>query len=845
MARPKRDALRFKAAVYQGWDPLAPRAKIAYQWALAKIRAAAGGVEIEVVQTKLSMPNEKDLKTEIGHVLFLDIVGYSKLLIDQQSDRLQTLKQIVRDTAQVQAAKGEGSLIRLPTGDGMALVFRSNVEQPLDCALEIGAALQRHPELPLRMGIHSGPINPVLDVNERANAAGAGIDGAQRVMDCGDAGHILLSKRAADDLAPYPRWHPHLHDLGECEVKHGARVHLYNFYDGALGNPALPSKLAAGSGQPVVSRPARSRWEVPVFVALALLSLGGVGWWIATRETKPAPKPVQTLPVIPEKSIAVLPFENLSEEKANAYFADGVQDEILTNLAKIADLKVISRSSVMQYRTGTVRNLREIGRQLGVAHLLEGSVQRAEGKVRVNAQLIDARTDAHLWAQTYDRDLADVFAIQSDIARGIAEQLQAKLAPQEKAQLAAKPTENPEAYLLYLQANELVRVGASRKDAFHADEVYGQAIALDPNFALACARASSLNSLIYFIGRIPDRATRARALADQALRLAPNLCEAHLALGLCFYRIDADYDRALKELAIAHTASPNNSEILDASGYIYRRQGRWREALAAFAQARELDPRRAHFDGAPTTLQLLRQWTAASDAYKQGLQLEPQLVDGWVGLAYVEFAQSGTPFSASTILDRLSDGMKGKGVMSQKWDYAMLARDFAAAQAMSPDIPLDDFPGIDVRDFYEACIAFAGSDLERARSLFEQVKPGYEAAARDHPNDPIFHSALAKVYALLGRKEDAIREARRAVELCPESKDALSGPLHAANLAFVYAQSGEVEQAVTLLSRLLTTPGAERITLAHLRLGWQWDPLRQDPRFKALIEGPEKATVYH
>ena len=815
--------------------------------ALAKIRAAAGGVEIEVVQTKFSMPNEKDLKAEIGHVLFLDIVGYSKLLINQQSDRLQTLKQIVRNTAQVQAAKGEGSLIRLPTGDGMALVFRRKSEAPVECALEISAALKNHPQLPLRMGIHSGPINEIVDVNERANVAGAGIDVAQRVMDCGDAGHILLSKRVADDLAPYPRWHPYLLDLGETEVKHGARLHLFNLCSGDFGNPAVPSRLQRIKPA-AVPAPGRSssRWLLPAVGVLVLLSLGGGVWWFASRP-KPVRQPaaVQTAPAIPEKSIAVLPFENLSEEKANAYFADGVQDEILTNLAKIADLKVISRSSVMQYRTGTVRNLREIGKQLGVAHLLEGSVQRAAGKVRVNAQLIDARTDAHLWAQTYDRDLADVFAIQSDIARGIAEQLQAKLAPEEKVRLATRSTENPEAYLLYLQANDLVHVGASRQDAFHADEIYGQAIALDPNFALAQAKASMLNSLIYFIGRIPERKARARSLAAEALRLAPNLGEAHLALGLCFYRIDADYDRALKELAIAHAASPNDSEILDASGFIYRRQGRWREALAAFAQAREVDPRRAHFEGAPTTLEALRQWTAASDAYKQGLQLEPQLVDGWVGLAYVEFAQSGTPSSARATLDRLSDAMKNKGVMSNKWDYAMLARDFAAAQAMLPDIPLNDFPGIDARDFYEACIAFARSDLERAHSLLEQVRPGYEAAARDHPDDPIFHSSLGRLYALLGRKEDAIREARRAVELCPESKDAVAGPLYARNLAFVYAQSGEVEQAVTLLSHLLTTPGAERITLAHLRLSWEWDPLRQDPRFKTLIEGPEPVTVYH
>jgi len=507
---------------------------------------------------------------------------------------------------------------------------------------------------------------------------------------------------------------------------------------------------------------------------------------------------------------------------------------------------VISRTSVMQYRTGTVRNLREIGKQLGVAHLLEGSVQRAAGKVRVNAQLIDARTDAHLWAQTYDRDLADVFAIQSDIAKSIAARLQAKLAPKEKVRLASKPTENPEAYLLYLQANELVHVAASKLDAFNADKIYRQAIALDPNFALAYAKASILNSLIYSMGRDPARIVSARFLADEALRLAPNLGEAHLASGLCFYRVDRDYDAALKELAIAGAASPNDPEILDSTGFIYRRQGRWREALALFARARELDPRRAHPQGLPETLRIFRQWSAASDAYQQALQLEPQLTDGWIGLAHVQFAQSGAPSAASTTLDHLPDAMKNKPLATAaQWDYAMLARDFAAAAKLIPDRKSYEFPVLEPASYFEACIAFAQGDLARARGLLEEIRPLHEAGVRDHPDDPIFHSALAKVYALLGRKEDAIREARRAVELCPESKDAISGPDYAADLAFAYAQGSDVEQAVTLLSRLLTTPGAERITLAHLRLSWEWDPLRQDPRFKALIEGPEPVTVYH
>jgi TolB-like protein/cytochrome c-type biogenesis protein CcmH/NrfG len=792
------------------------------------------------------MPNERDLKAEIGHVLFVDIVGYSKLLINEQSELLQELNETVRQLPQVTTAEASGKLIRLPSGDGMALVFRDDPEAPARCALEISRALRTVPAIQLRMGIHSGPINEISDVNERINIAGAGINLAQRVMDCGDAGHILLSKRVADDLAQYRHWRPFLHELGEFEVKHGVRIHLVNLYNDESGNPARPSKLEVRTAPASISKSRfGSRRLILAIAGLFLISLGGATWWFVTRPIKPAPLP-GAAQAVPEKSIAVLPFENLSEEKKNAYFADGIQDEILTDLAKIADLKVISRTSVMQYRSSTTRNLTEIGKQLGVAYLLEGSVQRAEGKVRVNAQLIDARSDAHLWAQTYDRDLSDVFAIQSDIAQSIAEQLQAKLAPEERTRLAVKPTNNPDAYLLYLQANELIHVGASRQEAVDADKLYAQAIALDPNFALARARASMLNSLMYFIGRDPARKTRARALADEALRLAPNLGEAHLALGLCFYRIDRDYAAALKELAVAGAASPNDSEILDASGLVYRRQGRWRDALAAFARARELDPRRAHFEAAPETLQVLRQWTAAKDAYEKGLQLEPQLLDGWIGLTHVQFAQSGNPAVARATLDRLPETLKNKpDAIEARWDFAMMVRDFAAAGKSLPDLPPNEFPNTEPRAYYEGCIAFAQGDLTRSRSLLEETRPLHETGVRDHPDDPEFLASLGKVYALLGRKEDAIRAARRAVELCPESKDAVDAPFYATNLAFVYAQTGEVDQAVTLISGLLTTPAAERVNLAYLRLSWEWDPLRNDPRFKALLEGPEPATIYH
>ena len=403
------------------------------------------------------MPPEQsaDVKFEIGHVLFIDIVGYSKLLINEQSQQIQKLKEIVRGTEQFRLAEAEGKLLRLPTGDGGALVFRNNPEAPVLCAMEISKELKKHPELKVRMGIHSGPVNEITDLNEQANIAGAGINVAERVMDCGDAGHILLSRHVADDLEQYPRWRPYLHDLGTVEVKHGVRVNVANLYSDEVGNPQLPSKLQA-----VKRHRAQVRWaEVATGWQSRLLVRWSdccAGRHVFRAELLRRPVRSGARPSIPDKSIAVLPFENLSSDKDNAFFTDGVQDEILTDLSRIADLKVISRTSVMQYKSDAPRNLREIGQQLGVAHVVEGSVQRAANKVRVNAQLIDARNDAHLWAQTYDRDLADVFAIQSEIAKAIADQLQAKLSPNEKKAIEQPPTTDLAAFDLYSRAKSLL-----------------------------------------------------------------------------------------------------------------------------------------------------------------------------------------------------------------------------------------------------------------------------------------------------------------------------------------------------------------------------------------------------
>src|SRR6184192_4526935 len=386
----------------------------------------------------MSVELKKEIELEIAHVLFLDIVGYSKLSVNEQHARVEELNEIVRLSEQFRKAEAASRLLKIPTGDGMALVFYKSPEEPAQCAVEISRALKDNARLQVRMGIHSGPVSGVVDVNERTNVAGAGINIARRVMDCGDAGHILLSHHVAEDLAEYERWRPFLHDLGTCEAKHGVRVSVVNLYDDQFGNATLPRKL-----ETVRKRRARVRWAE---VAIALLVLAAIiaAFVLLLR------RPTRSALAIVEKSIAVLPFENLSRDPDNAYFADGIQDEILTRLAKIADLKVISRTSTQHYKSAP-ENLSEIAKQLGVANILEGSVQKAADQVRVNVQLIKAANDSHLWADTFDRKLTDIFSVESEVAKAIADQLRAHLTGREEQAIAARPTDNPEAYDAYLR----------------------------------------------------------------------------------------------------------------------------------------------------------------------------------------------------------------------------------------------------------------------------------------------------------------------------------------------------------------------------------------------------------
>jgi TolB-like protein/Tfp pilus assembly protein PilF/class 3 adenylate cyclase len=520
------------------------------------------------------MPAESasDLKFEIGHVLFIDIVGYSKLLIDEQSERIQELREIVRGTEQFRLAEAEGKLMRLPTGDGGALVFRTTPEAPVLCALEISKALKNHPELHVRMGIHSGPVNEVADLNEQMNMAGAGVNIAQRVMDCGEAGHILLSKRAAEDLGQYRQWQLQLHDLGDCDVKHGGRLHVVNLYNGEVGNPRVPTKF-----RQAVKKRRRALIAVLILCATAV----GAGYYFFSQRL--AFK-------APDKSIAVLPFENLSHDPDNIYFAEGMQDEILARLSKIADLKVISRTSTQKYKSAP-DNLREIARQLGVANILEGSVQKAADQVRVNVQLINALNDAHLWGDIYDRKLTDIFAVESDIAKTIADTLQAKLTGAERQLIAAQPTSDTTAYELYLKGRLLwsKRGGENLRQAI---AFYEQAIARDPNYALAyAAMAEAYVLLPFYAGTAQGEVfPKAKAAALKALQLDDKLAGAHtgLAWALCY---DLDMVGSISEFQRAIALNPNYATAHQWYGrHPLTALGRFDEAIGEGKRAVELDP---------------------------------------------------------------------------------------------------------------------------------------------------------------------------------------------------------------------------------------------------------------
>src|SRR5213596_193816 len=828
---------------------------------LTPVISALESLETEPAQTQEDRSVEPNsyLEPEIAHLLLIDVAGYSKLLINEQIELLQELNQIVRSSECFRSAEASGKFNRVPSGDGMALLFFHSPEEPVRCALEISRTLQEHPHIQLRMGVHSGPVSQVTDVNDKTNIAGSGINVAQRVMDCGDSGHILLSGHIAEDLTHYRDWQPYLHDLGECEVKHGLRLHLVNLYKDNLGNLHVPDKLkrrrwkqASGvSVRPVIT----PRWSKYVLTAVLLLSAVAltISFSVFYRRGSPAVARSSSGKVadgglpIPEKSIAVLPFESRSEDKANAYFADGIQDEILTRLSKIADLKVISRTSTQHYKSAP-ENVREIASQLRVAHILEGSVQKSGDAVRVNVQLIKAVNDSHLWADTYDRRLTDIFSVESEVAKAIADQLRAHLTGQEKQVIAAKPTDNPEAYDAYLRGLAYtLKTADTTTNALGAQKYFREAVRLDPKFALAWALLSYVDARGYITLTLqPTVALReqARQAAETAVTLQPNLGEALMAKGHYHYACLKDYDTAVHYFEQARLLLPNSSQIPASLAYVARRRGQWDRSESYFNEAERLDPRNVNLlSQHAISYMVLRRFPEALRKFDEILDITPDDVDILAEKAAIAQAEGDLP-RASAILGPLRPGADDAQALETQVYQTILER--RPAQMIprlkevlaKPNPALGYFNG-ELRFWLGWAQEIAG-DHAGAQESWRQARSELESFLKEQPENHFLIGDLALTNMGLGDKAGALAMAERAMGAVPIEKDATNGPSAIDVFARVAAQTQEPDRAIAALQKLLSIPYegalASRVPLtpALLRLDPMFDPLRNDPRFQKL-----------
>src|SRR6266478_6204150 len=799
------------------------------------------------------MPTEvnKEIELEIAYVLFIDIVGYSKLVTAEQRRLLELLNRIVREAEHFRAAEGNGRLITVPTGDGMALVFYNTPEAPVECALEIGRAAREHPELKLRMGMHSGPVSGVVDVSGRSNIAGAGINIAQRVMDCGDAGHVLVSKHMAEDLEQYGHWKRHLHDLGECEVKHGARVSVVNLYTEDLGNPEVPQKFrqARKDAAPVV-REKRGRgkgWVIAAaLIVLAALVIGGL---LLFRRSAAVGNRATTASAIVEKSIAVLPFENLSEDKANAYFADGIQDEILTRLAKIADLKVISRTSTQHYKSAP-ENLPDIARQLGVAHVLEGSVQKSADAVRVNVQLIKAANDSHIWAETFDRKLTDVFSVESDVAKAIADQLRVKLTGQEERVITARPTDSPEAYDYYIRGRAYsLKTTITHTNGLAAQKYLREAVRLDPKFALAWAMLAYAEATGYITQNLqPTVALREeiRQAAETAANLQPNLGEAAFAKAHYYYSCLKDYDTAERYFEQARRLLPNNSQIPESLAYVARRRGQWDQSEAYFNEAERLDPRNVSMlTQRGQSYVALRRFPEALRKYDQVLNITPDDVDT-IGQKAAVLQAQGDLAQAGALLAPLVPPSDDSIALEGQVYQAILERRPGPIIARLKELVAKPDPALGYINgelrFYLGWIQQVTGDHAAAEASWRQARTELEPFVKDQPENTQLLGDLSFTYAYLRDKTAAMAVADRAMAAITPEKDALYGHFPLEIVARVAAVAGDSDRAIPALQKLLSVSyasavgGETPLTPTLLRLDPMFDQLRSDPRFQKLAE---------
>jgi TolB-like protein/Tfp pilus assembly protein PilF len=594
--------------------------------------------------------------------------------------------------------------------------------------------------------------------------------------------------------------------------------------------------------------PKKYAWIYVVIVGVALS--GGLFFFGRYSAQTPRQSEVTAVSTIRQKSIAVLPFENLSDDKGAAYFADGIQDEILTKLSSIADLKVISRTSTAKYKSKP-EDLKTVSQQLGVATVLEGSVQKARDKVRVNVQLIDARADSHLWAKTYDRDLADVFAIQSEVAQEIADSLQAKLSPTEANRMASAPTNDTQAYDLFLKGEFEQRIANSnfRPESFdQAATWYKEAIARDPNFALALAQLAVCQLRRHWLtDPLTDaEVMEAGRLAKQALTLAPDLAEAHVALGLFYYYGFREYEQALTEFRRAIELQPNNALALSFVAFVHRRQGKWDLTLDELKRSIDLNPRDAYtMGGLAETDVFLRRWTEAEDTARKALTIDPHEATAMRMLLLSSLNRTGNAKEPLRILatfppdDLLlpNTGMFDM-VIGTRGQTFVLGRDFNAALKACETgavATTNDWQ----RSAAKAGIRVLAGDITGAQIDAQKAREPLDSRLREHPQDFRALRALSWVYLALDRKTDAINIARQTVELLPPEKDAVLGSGNLAALAEIQAQTGAATEAVQNLKKLLSIPAGETISIVRLKVDPVWDPIRNDPGFQQLLTGKE------
>jgi TolB-like protein/class 3 adenylate cyclase/Tfp pilus assembly protein PilF len=794
---------------------------------------ALGAIAIRI--RNMSAEIKKEIQLEIAHVLFIDVVGYSKLSMNQQRAAVDELTQIVRATEQFQKADGSDRLIKIATGDGMALVFYTSPEAPVRCAIEISRALRNHPHLRVRMGVHSGPVSGVVDVTGQANLTGAGLNLAHRVMGCGDAGHILLSKRVAEDLAEFEEWRPLLDDLGTCEVKHSVQLGVVNLCSDEVGNSQLPKKFQA-----LKKQRARARLAIGATALLLLAAIVAAFVLVSRKSTR-------SESIVWEKSIAVLPFENRSEDKANAYIADGIQDEILTRLSKIADLKVISRTSTQRYKTAP-ENLPEIARQLGVAHILEGSVQKSGDTVRINVQLIKAANDSHLWADTFDRKLTDIFTVESEVAKAVADQLRAKLTGREEQVIAAKPTDNVEAYDAYLRGLAYnLKTATTPANSLGGQKYLREAVRLDPKFALAWALLSYVDARGYLqLTLQPTDALReeARQAAETALTLQPNLGEALLAKGYYHYACLKDYDTAVRYLEQARQFLPNSSRIPESLAYVTRRLGEWDRSETYFSEAERLDPRNVSLLTQHAQSYIcLRRFSEALRKLDQVLDIIPDDLDTIVLKAVIAQAEGDLPHAAALLVP-LHPNADNPGALETQVYQAILERQPASVVPRLKEILDKPNPALGYLNgelrFWLGWAQEIADDHAAAQESWRQARSELEAFLKTQPENFVLIGDLALTNMGLGDKAAALTLAEWAMAVIPIEKDAFHGPIPIAILARVAAQIGEPDRAIAALQKLLSMPRSGALasnaplTPALLRLDPMFDQLRNDPRFQKL-----------